>query len=180
MTFEAKLAEFVPKLTALSMNIKNMPVSMERSDLIAEMELHLWKKWKNGDFTIHTDSYLIQSCWFHIKNFIRTAGNRDRSTVNLDEPFSSSDSTRYDILADEYDISNEIDLHIMIDSILENGLSEREKEVFLLDLEGHNLREIAAFLNISFVRVHKILARIRKNAAAALNPDSNVPAMASN
>ena len=50
---------------------------------------------------------------------------------------------------------------MLIEEILNDGLTRREKEVFCLALEGLTTREIGSRLGISHVRVVKLKGKIR-------------------
>jgi len=124
-----------------------------------EMVLHLWKKFKNGDFKDATRSYILQSCWYHIKNYLRKI--RSRSHTELENLSYDSNFYITETDSDSYnDILDRIDMNIAIFRILNNGITPREKQVLKLLLEGNTLREIGEKIGISFVRVHNIIRNI--------------------
>ncbi|MFQ5866525.1 MAG: sigma-70 family RNA polymerase sigma factor [bacterium] len=135
---------------------------IDEDDLMQEMSLHLWKKWKQGELEGKTESYLLQSCWFHLQNYLRTVDDKGE-IISFDEPIDSEETTLGEIIPDNSQHLPElINWKIIIEKMRTNGLTKREKEVFALCLEGYTLREIGKRLDISFVRVSKIQKHICK------------------
>lgn len=133
---------------------------MDENDLIQEMSIHLWKKWKKDKFKGQNESYLLQGCWFHLKNHLRVISD-NVETVSLNEPVNGGDIPLNELIVDESAfIPGQLEYKILINRIKSNGLSKREKEVFELYMEGHTLREIGEKMNISFVMVSKIQKNI--------------------
>ncbi|MFH1416091.1 MAG: sigma-70 family RNA polymerase sigma factor [Elusimicrobiota bacterium] len=168
MKFEELLDELSPGLVAISKNISSNDSSFDSDDMVQEMMINLMNRWKNSEIEGFNNSYILQSCWFHIKNHLRKY-NRSYETLTLDE---YTDDDRSKGLIDVYDNSDEnedeyelLEGKILKEDIEKEDLTEREKEVLSLTLGGYTLRETAAALKISFVRVHKILNNIKSKAS---------------
>ncbi len=162
MNFKEILKELTPKFISISLQLNKNSNGYDLNDLVQEMSMHLLEKWNKGEIEGYTKSYILQSCWFHIKNYLRKI-NKKIKTISLDDIVDGADVCLCEMIEDDsesvYDIVN---FKITVDNILSNGLTKREKEVFLLTLEGHTLREMGEILDISFVRVLKIENNIKK------------------
>lgn len=162
MNFKEILEELFPKLTGIARRVNGYLPFIDEDDLMQEMSLHLWKKWKQGELEGKTDSFILQSCWFHLKNYLRTVGDKAQ-IISLDEPINSEGTTLGEIIPDNSQPLPElVNWKMLVEKIKTDGLTKREKEVFALCLEGYTLREIGERLDISFVRVSKIKKNIRK------------------
>lgn len=162
MNFKEILKELTPKFISISLQLNKNSNGYDLNDLVQEMSMHLLEKWNKGEIEGYTKSYILQSCWFHIKNYLRKI-NKKIKTISLDDIVDGADVCLCEMIEDDseavYDIVN---FKITVDNILSNGLTKREKEVFMLTLEGHTLREMGEILDISFVRVLKIENNIKK------------------
>ncbi len=136
---------------------------IDKDDLYQEALINLWNRFRQGQLQDKTESYILRSCYFHIQNYIRTHKVRT-NTVSLEEPVSSEEGGTFflkDTIKDENGFSlGQAGSRIIIDEIMNNGLTKREKDVFGLLCEGWNLREVAQKLRISHVRVLKIKQNI--------------------
>jgi RNA polymerase sigma factor (sigma-70 family) len=160
MNFEKVLLKLTPKLKGIALRLNGRLRFIDEDDLMQEMSIHLWKKWKQDELKGKTESYMLQSCWFHIKNYLRTVSDKTE-IISIDEPNNNKGTILNKIIPYNFQAFLEsIMLRIIIEKISENGLTKREKEVFVLCLEGYTLREIGERLNISFVRVSKIKKNI--------------------
>lgn len=169
MNFETILNELTPKLNAISRRTSIISPYLDSSDLFQEMSVHLYNRWKKDDLSGYTKSYILQSCWFHMKNYLRTSCDKTY-TSSLNEKIDDSDISLLDIMPDETTSLNDIvDYDITVDTILmSDSLTDREKEVFTLTLDGYTTRDIGARLGISFVRVSKIQNNIKKKVIEKL------------
>ncbi len=162
MEFEAIYKKFSVPITRLAKKSRSYSNFINEEDIAQEMFIHLWQEHRNGKFQDKTDSYIIQSLWFCSKNYLRK--KKDRGFfVSLDEPVNGEEITLKDIIPDHSPSFTEtLENKMFIQRVIGNGLTEREKEVFNLCLEGYNLREIGERLGISHVRVFKIQKNIRE------------------
>jgi RNA polymerase sigma factor (sigma-70 family) len=153
MKFEELLENFSPLLKRMAKRFKGNLRFLDEEDLVQEMLFHLWKQWKSGKCEDKTFSYIAQSCWFYLQNYLRRF--RDKvSWVSLDELQSFPDKSSPPLEV--------VERKIIIERIRGNGLTIREKEVFNLWLDGCTVREIGKRLRISHVRVVKIENNIRR------------------
>lgn len=162
MEFEAVYKKFYLHIIRLVRKAGNYAGLLNEEDMIQEMSIHLWHGYKDGKFQDKTDSYVIQSLWFCLKNCRRKKMNRKLS-VSLDEPVTDEGLTLKDIVPDPSPLFTEtLENEMFIEKIRNNGLTKREKEVFNYCLQGYNLREIGRKLGISHVGVFKIRESMRR------------------
>ncbi len=123
--------------------------------------MHLWVSFKEGRLDDKTDSYILQGCYFHLKNFLRKTEEKV-NLVSLDAKLDE-EGMRFEenlCLENPESCFNRLEAKFLIDHLQNNGLTQREKEVLSLILEGLTVREIGKRLGISHVRVVKIKANI--------------------
>ena len=126
--------------------------------------MHLWRDYKDGKLVDKTDSYILQGCYFHLKNYIRK--NYDKAKLVSLENMANEEGATFDLdkilsLENPESSFELVNCKMLIEKINNNGLTRREKEVFCLALEGLTTREIGGRLGISHVRVVKLKGKIR-------------------
>lgn len=169
MDFDNMLKELSSQLRGMARRLNGHPGFVDENDLLQEMRLHLWRKWEGGETEDKTESYLLQSCWFHVRNYIRTVNGRS-DLLSLDAPTGDEQSLLGEMVPDNSgSVWERVNCRTIIESIRQDGLTSREKEVFDLSLEGNTLREIGKQLGISFVRISKIKANISKKCRHLAN-----------
>lgn len=162
MNFKSLSRSLESNLEFLAHRLAQSNRSLEADDLYQEMMLHLWDKFRDGVPEGINRSYIVRGCKFHILNYLRK--KRDKAwMVSLEEPINENGNTLKDILAArQQDTRKDIDAELTADQILHNGLTRREKEVFLFLLQGYTLRETGRKLGISHVRVVNLRRNIRQ------------------
>ena len=136
----------------------------DRDDLYQEVLLHLWFDFTEGRLTDKTDSYILQGCYFHLKNYIRK--NRRKINFISIECIKGRDDKLSDIqISEEY--SKDIDYEFFIEHMQSNNkLNSRELKILYLLLDGLSVREIGEKLGISHVMVIKIKHRVETKIRA--------------
>ncbi len=165
-TFEQLVKKVLPVLRRIAYRLSRQYREFTCDDLLQEALIHLWKEFAERKLFDKTDSYILQGCYFCLKNYIRTASQRmklvplEYSAPGDDEPgqesvvempLKGSDSHR-----------EAVHCSLIIEAIRNNGLTSREKEVFLYALEGLTTREIGSRLGISHVRVVKLRQSLKE------------------
>jgi len=160
--------EFMGILDRLSLGLAGIAVKAsrysgiaDREDLVQEMRLHLWKKWKKRELEGKTESYILQGCWFHVRNYLRTNAAR-RTRVSLDMPVKEDGASLGEMLPDGSvpleESSNWKDIAYRINN---NGLTPGEKTAFRYSMKGLTLRETGRKMGVSFVMAHKYRKGLR-------------------
>jgi RNA polymerase sigma factor (sigma-70 family) len=162
MDFEEAYKKFSVPITRLAKKNKGYFNFVSEEDITQEMFIHLWHEYQNGKFQDKTDSYIVQSLWFCSKNYIRKKV-RKKLFLSLDDPVDGGEATLKDIIPDHSPSPTDtLENKMLIQEMMNNGLTKREKEVLGLCLEGCNLREIGKRLAISHVMAFKIRGSIQR------------------
>ncbi len=148
------------KLKAIAFKLARQYQNYDSEDLLQEMYLYLWENYNQHSGENLTNSYILQGCWFHIKNFIRNS-NKSFSHYSLDYSPEKGEGCLGDSIQEETEEGPSFDFNYSVYEVMNNGLSKREKNIFSLILEGYTLREIGEKLQISHVMVYKIKNRIK-------------------
>jgi len=163
MVFEELVKRLSPKLKRITYKLNGHFSFFNDEDLYQEALINLWQDFCLGKLDNKTDSYILQGCYFHLKNYIRKA--RDKANlVSLNAMIEEEGRNLEEILCLENPEPCLADLEnkILMGQIQNNGLTQREKEIFYLSLEGVTIREIGKKLGISHVMVVKIKKNLRK------------------
>jgi len=163
MVFEELVRRLAPKLKRITYKLNGHFSFFNEEDLYQEALMHLWQEFLAGELTDKTDSYILQGCYFYLKNYLRKNFFR-RNLISLEQ--NSEDGESYyleEILSSVQTESSFEVIHrnMFIEQIKNNGLTKREKEIFCLTLDGLTTREIGKRLGISHVRVVKLQKRIQ-------------------
>jgi len=144
-----------PRIRRIAFRYRNYLADADEDDLYQEMCRYLWEHYRDGADGSVNDYYIARGCEFHILNYLRTKKEKARLS-RLEDPINENGDMLKDVLSDgseSMDIS--VDRKIIIDTIMNNGFTKREKEVFKLLLEGYTTREAGERLGISHVMVVK-------------------------
>lgn len=163
MRFEELYEKITPRLKRIAGFYNNRGNSFDRDDLFQEMVIHLWNNFKDGVREGLNDSYIIKGCEFHILNYMRKQKEK-AYRVSLEEPINENGDTLREILAGYSETPDKtVDKKMLVDHVMNNGFSKKEKDVFKLLLEGYTVREAGIKLGISHVMVVKLKNKIIKS-----------------
>jgi RNA polymerase sigma factor (sigma-70 family) len=130
-------------------------------DLYQEAIANLWVLYNKGDLDEKTDSYILQGCYFHLKNYLRKHLDRIRA-ISLDrDPDGGGIPDKDAPAAASWILYNDNEPDAMVRDTALGRLDEREKEIVRLSAEGLTVREIGSRLGISHVMVVKMRKKIR-------------------
>lgn len=150
-----------PTLRRITYRLNGHFTYFDHDDLFQEAVEYLWQTFRNGKLEDKTDSYMLQGCYFHLRNYVRTMA--DKATfVRLDHGTADEEPGLGDIIAaaDEH-ISDMIDAKAILDLANKEGLSDKESAVLSLCMDGLTMREIGQRIGASHVMVIKIKRRLR-------------------
>lgn len=172
MQFEDLVRSISPALRGIVYKLRHRASFFNNEDLFQEAIIRLWLDYKDGKLANKTTSYILQGCYFHLKNYIRK--NYDKANpVRLENGSGEEDGGLMLGKALSLEAPRSyvglIDCRLLIERINNNGLTKREKEVFCLALDGLTTREIGSRLGISHVRVVKLKGRLRDKCRKYLN-----------
>lgn len=156
MSFEGLYNRISPRLRIIARRYSNGSVFTKQDDLYQEMCIYLWENYKEGGREGINDAYIIKGCEFHVRNYLRVKREKTRM-LSLESPIDEEGNTLKELIPFSCeDLDREVDRKITIDSIMNNGFTKREKEVFEFLIKGFTVREIGARLGISHVMVVKL------------------------
>jgi RNA polymerase sigma factor (sigma-70 family) len=164
-TFEKLIKRISPTLKRITYRLNGHYTFFNDEDLFQEALIHLWGDFKGGKLQDKTDSYILQGCHYHLKNYLRKVRPKIRS-VSLDLLVDAEDgrSLGETLFLEADDRRSTIDcLHdkLLVETIRNNGFTRREKDILSFYAEGLTTRVIGAKLGISHVRVIKLMHRIK-------------------
>ncbi len=162
MSFEVLIERIAPTLQRITQKLNGRFSFMDHEDLFQEAVLHLWIGFQGGQLDDKTDSYILQGCYYHLKNYIRKmqdsamlvslASLQDEEGARLEEIIESEEIAAFDY----------VDGKMQVEAMLKDGMTEREQGVLALTMEGITTREIGSILGVSHVSVVKIRNRIKE------------------
>jgi DNA-directed RNA polymerase specialized sigma24 family protein len=167
MNFEEIFTAVTPKLRQLAWRYRSLCAGLDEDDLLNEMLAFLAGEWRRGALEDKTTSYMVQSCYFHLRNYLRTAGD-SRRCVSLDASLQDTggDDERSMSLADVIgdgasSMQTCIEGKALYETIMNNGFKKIEKEIVRCLVDGLTVREIGERLHIS----HAMVVKHKKNIA---------------
>ena len=163
--FEEMVKKLSPTLRGIAHKLNGRFTFFDEDDLFQEALAHLWTAFREEKLADKTDSYILQGCYFYLKNRIRTLIDK-ASLTSLNELFEEGNSTIEKFLEAKGPApEDEIDSHLVAEAASADGLSKREREVLSLSFDGLTVREIGSRLGISHVMVIKIRKNIKSKAS---------------
>lgn len=169
MEFEELYKRVSPRLKRIARFYNNRGYSFDGDDLYQEMTSYLWGKFKDGVPEGINDAYIIKGCEFSILNYMRKEKEKIRR-VSLEEPINEKGGTLRESLPSNVEsLERSVDKKMLVDYIMNNGFSKREKDVFGLLLQGYTVREAGAKLGISHVMVVKLKNRLLDKVTKLVN-----------
>ncbi len=162
MSFETLLTRLSPTLKRITRKLNGHFTFMDDQDLFQEALLHLWVRFSSGDLLDKTDSYVLQGCYYHLKNYIRKT--RDNAVLLSLSGQDGGDGTPFEetLVAGDIPAYEEAEGKLQIEAIVDSGMSQREKDVLGFSLEGLTTREIGVRLGVSHVSVVKTRNKLKE------------------
>jgi RNA polymerase sigma factor (sigma-70 family) len=161
MSFDIVVKRISPTLQRITQKLNGHFTFMDHEDLFQEAVLRLWTDFQAGALNDKTDSYLLQGCYYHLKNYIRTVQDKaplvslsdmvDEEAVRLAEILEAEDVAPFDY----------VDGKMQVEALLESGLTPRERDVLALSMEGMTTREAGQKLGVSHVAVVKVRNKLK-------------------
>lgn len=163
MEYLKLLKKLLPKIKGIAFKLNRYYRDFAYDDLCQEAIAHLWVNFKEGRLAEKTESYMLQGCYFHLRNYIRKFSEKN-ILLSLDALVNEDkDSTLEGLLVlnEERDVRDLLNDKFLVEVIENNGFTIREKQVLRFYKDGLNTREIGGRLNLSHVRIVKIMQNIR-------------------
>jgi RNA polymerase sigma factor (sigma-70 family) len=163
--FEDIVKRIAPTLKRITYKLNGHFTFFNHEDLFQEALVHLWQDFQARKLSDKTDSYILQGCYFHLKNHIRKCKIKAK-LVSIDSVVDENSACLKDAfyLQDESakNYFDRLNNKMLAETIRNNGLSLREKDILFLYCDGLTTRQIGSRFGISHVRVVKLLAKIKE------------------
>jgi RNA polymerase sigma factor (sigma-70 family) len=161
MSYEILVQRISPTLKRIAMKLDGRFSFIDDADLYQEALVHLWVHYSEGKLADKTDSYILQGCYFHLKNVLRKI--HDNGTVISLSAVTEEDGAALAKILLPKDVSSfeHIEGRMHVEAIEARGMTEREKNVLESCMEGMTTREIGRRMGISHVAVVKIRNKIK-------------------
>lgn len=164
-TFDSMVDKLSPTLKRITHRMNGHFTYFSDDDLYQEAVIHLWVAYGRGILNDKTDSYILQGCYFHLKNYLRVALDKAK-LVSLYKLIDEDDGTLEDVLAAKgKTFIGDLEEGLISEDAMLNNLTERERETLSLSMDGLTIREIGIRLGISHVMVVKLKNRIKEKCA---------------
>ena len=160
MCFKDLWVRFSPPLRQMTYGLRTPPRFVDQEDMMQEAFCHLWERWSRGELVDKTESYILTSCRFHLQNYLRKVQEK-MTLVSLNAPLDSREISLEELIPDQSFSSEQMDAKVLVEQIRGDGLTDREKDVFELRLQGYTVRQVGERLGVSHPRVIKLLSNIR-------------------
>lgn len=159
--FERLIKRLSPTLRKISHRLNGHFTYFNDDDLCQEALVHLWVLFQKGSIADKTDSYILQGCYFHLKNYIRTSMDK-ASFTSLDSPVDEDGTTLEEIMVSPAAPSSDrAEDQVLSEEIGKFGLDEREFNILRMSSDGMTTREIGEKFGISHVAVIKLKKKIQ-------------------
>ncbi|MDD3656110.1 MAG: sigma-70 family RNA polymerase sigma factor [Atribacterota bacterium] len=137
---------------------------IDSDDLYQEILLYLWQEKEKGQLKDKNDSYILQGCYYYLKNYIRK--NLKTVTEYPNKVYPDREALSREI-KDETKLINKYGNNYILDEYLyldefSKELSIKEKVLLDFRMKGLTDREIAKELGISHTMVSKMRRKIRQ------------------
>jgi len=172
MSFEELNKKLSPTIKRIAWRLNGHYRSFNHDDLYQEATIHLWNSFLSGKLDDKTDSYVLQGCYFHLKNYIRKVNERS-NVVSINTASSMDENVTVENILGEYwacqDCRGQLHNKFLVQSILNNGFNPREKRLLEYYSQGLTTRDIGKRMGISHVSVVKMMQKIRIKAQKYLD-----------
>ncbi len=162
MSFEVLVKRISPTLKRITYKLNGHFSFFNDEDLFQEALVHLWVDFRAGKLDDKTDSYILQGCYFYLKNYLRKTQDKLR-LVSIDTLVNEDGLDLEETLATEGPLPAyaNLDEGLLFERIQGLGLTPRENDILSFSMKGLTVREIGKRLGISHVMVIKLRGKIK-------------------
>lgn len=162
-TFEDLIRKLSPTLRRITHKLNGHFTFFDEDDLFQEALENLWVSYNSNRLADKTESYVLQGCYFHLKNYIRKTMDKVK-LVSLQKFNEDGDSSIENFLGyEDRHIENNAENVSISESAAVKNMTARERAVLNMSMDGLTVREIGQKLGISHVMVIKIKKNMRNS-----------------
>lgn len=173
MCFDTLVHRISPTLKRITKRLNGHFSFFNDEDLYQEALTRLWIDYTEGTLGDKTDSYILQGCYFHLRNYLRKV--QDNVTLVSFNTSSGEDGVKLEesMPVDDGIWYDQLESRLQLEVAERKYFTAREKEVLMFFLQGMSMREIGGRLGISHVMVLKIRNRIKEKYTQFTNELQN-------
>jgi len=172
MNFEELHKKLSPTIKRIAYRLNGRYRSFNHDDLYQEATIHLWSNFSKGKLSDKTSSYILQGCYFHLKNYIRKV-NENPNTVSIDAALSTNDEVTLEDVLGKYwacpDCRDQLHNKFLEQSIRDNDLNPKETKLLDYFSQGLTTRDIGKLLGVSHVSIAKMMQKVRTKSRKHLD-----------
>jgi RNA polymerase sigma factor (sigma-70 family) len=162
MDFDETLKKLSPTIRRITWKLNGHFTFIDHDDLFQEALEHLWVAYNNGSLDNRTDSYILQGCYFHLKNYLRKTLDKAK-LVSLQGLLESGGGSLEELFGyEDNHIEESANEASITDGAESKKLTVRERKVLKMSMDGLTTREIGSKLGISHVMVLKLRKNIKR------------------
>ncbi|MDD5477799.1 MAG: sigma-70 family RNA polymerase sigma factor [Candidatus Omnitrophica bacterium] len=172
MGFEELHRKLSPTIKRIAYKLNGRYRSFSHEDLYQEASIHLWSNFLKGKLSDKTDSYILQGCYFHLRNYIRKVNERS-NIISMDASLNTNNEATVEEVLGKYwscpDCRQDLHNKFLAQSIRDNGFNPKEKRLLDYFSQGLTTRDIGKRMGISHVSVVKLMRKIRAKSQKHLD-----------
>ncbi|MDD2353186.1 MAG: sigma-70 family RNA polymerase sigma factor [Candidatus Caldatribacteriota bacterium] len=134
---------------------------IDGEDLYQEILLYLWQQNRDGKLKNKNDSYILQGCYYYLKNYLRKYVRSESKKSDYNQYYNLPKQGNESGKDNQFDYHNhttyDMDEYLYYDDF-KKELSYKERALLNLKLKGLSSREIGKELGIS----HTMVLKMRK------------------
>ena len=138
---------------------------IDSDDLYQEILLYLWQQNRDGNLEDKNDSYILQGCYYYLKNYIRKhikSVSRQKENIIYYYSAGPNAETEENKPSKQQNFARDtLDEYLYYDDF-NRDLSEKEKSLLRLRMRGLSNREIGRELGISHTMVSRMRQKMKK------------------
>ena len=136
MSFEVLVKRVSPTLKRITYKLNGHFSFFNDEDLFQEALVHLWVDFRAGKLNDKTDSYILQGCYFYLKNHLRKTQDK-LHLVSIDALVNEDGMDLEETLAAEGPLPayEELDERLLSEKMQNLGLTPRENDILSLQHE---------------------------------------------
>jgi len=170
--FEQLCQKLSPTIKRIAYKLNGHYRSFNHDDLYQEATLHLWSDFLKGKLNDKTDSYILQGCYFHLKNYIRKVNERP-NILSIEAALTADETASIEDILGKYchteDCRNTLHDKLLVQSLRNNGFNPKEKILLDYFSQGLTTRDIGRRMGVSHVSIVKLTQKIRAKAGRHLD-----------